>query len=463
MRQVGPDESKHGMWSSRWLFVLAAAGSAVGLGNIWKFPYVVGESGGGAFVVVYLVCIALVGIPIMMAEVLMGREGRQSPINSMRALVQRSEASGAWVIIGWAGVLAGFLILSYYAVIAGWAMYYVYLMANGVLDGVDGAGARSVFSEFKQSPWLMLGWHTAFMVLTVAIVGRGVTGGLEKAIRWFMPLLMVLLVVLVGYGVRSDGFDEAVAFLFGFDFSKITVDTLLTAMGLSFFTLSLGMGAIMAYGAYVPRSASITSTIVTIAVLDTVVALAAGLAIFPIVFSYGAEQLTVEAGPSLMFETVPLVFGNMAFGAVFGSLFFVLVSFAAITSAISLTEPGLAFLVEEYNAKRSRVAVSLGVICWALGIGTVLSFNAWSQVHIVGELTFFDFVDYVTQNIMLPLGGLFIALFAGFVLPKTVVGAQLGIDRGFAAIVWALLIKVCAPLGVLTVFVAKIVETIFPQ
>lgn len=447
------------MWSSRWLFILAAAGSAVGLGNIWKFPYVVGESGGGAFVVVYVVCIALVGIPIMMAEVMIGRQGRQSPINTMRALVKEVDGSSSWTLIGWVGVFAGFLILSYYAVIAGWSMHYIYLMAQGAFDGSSPIVARSLFGQFQQSPWQMLVWHSIFMALTVAIVARGVTGGIEKAVRWFMPFLIILLIVLVIHGFMSPGFDEAVSFLFAFDFEKITVDTLLTALGLSFFTLSLGMGAIMAYGAYVPGSASITSTVVTIAVLDTVVAIAAGLAIFPVVFAYGSE-LTVEAGPSLMFETVPLVFGNIPFGSIFGTLFFVLVSFAAITSAISLTEPGLAFLVEEYNAKRSRIAISLGVLCWTLGIGTVLSFNVWSDVHLVGNLNFFEFLDYVTQNIMLPLGGLFIALFAGYVLPKTIVGSQLGIDGGYKSLLWTVLIKICAPVGVATVFFAKVFDSL---
>ena len=215
----------------------------------------------------------------------------------------------------------------------------------------------------------------------------------------------------------------------------------------------------MAYGAYVPGSASITSMVVTIAALDTIVAIAAGLAIFPVVFAYGTE-LTVEAGPSLMFETVPLVFGNIPFGSIFGTLFFVLVSFAAITSAISLTEPGLAFLVEEYNAKRSRVAISLGVFCWVLGIGTVLSFNVWSDIHVVGNLNFFAFLDYVTQNIMLPLGGLFIALFAGFVLPKTIVGSQLGLDEGYKSVLWMILIKFCAPVGVSIVFFVTIFNSI---
>ena len=447
------DVSRHGMWSSRWLFVLAAAGSAVGLGNIWRFPYITGENGGGAFVLVYLVCIAAIGIPVMMAEVLLGREGRVSPINTMRAMARLSGAPRAWSLIGWVGVLGGFLILSYYSVVAGWAVYYIFLVGGGAFEGADGAFASEAFAAFLADPWRILAFHTAFMAVAIFIVARGVARGLERAIRWFMPLLFVLLGVLLGYSMMSGGFGAGFEFMFRMDWSALTVDGVLEALGHAFFTLSVGMGVIMAYGAYVPRNASITSTVATIAVLDTVVALAAGLAIFPIVFANGLEP---GQGPGLMFVTVPLAFGQLPLGALFGGAFFVLVSFAAITSAISLTEPALAFAVEEYNAKRSRVAVSLGVVCWLLGIGTVLSFNAWADVHVVGGLTIFDFLDYVTQKIMLPLGGLFIAVFVGWVLPKTVVGAQLGLPEGLPSTLWSALIRVVAPLGVLAVFVYAI-------
>ena len=449
-------ESRHGMWSNKWLFILAAAGSAVGLGNIWKFPYIAGENGGGAFVLVYLGCVALVGVPIMMAEVLIGREGRHSPINTMRQMIQQHHGSPLWVLIGWAGVLAGFLILSYYAVIAGWALSYIVEMGSGALDAATPESANAVFNNFLAEPIKMIGWQTLFMVMTVAIVARGVTKGLETAIRWFMPLLLLLLFALLGYAVTSGGFAQGFDFMFRFDWDKLTVDGFLVAMGQAFFTLSLGMGAIMAYGAYLPGDSSIAKTVIIIAVLDTAVAIAAGLAIFPIVFANGLEP---SQGPGLMFVTLPLAFGQMPMGALFGVVFFVLVSFAAITSAISLTEPALAFLVEEYNAKRSRVAISLGVICWTLGIGTVLSFNHWADVHIVGQLTFFDFVDYVSQNIMLPLGGLFIALFAGFVLPKKVVDTQLGLEGGVFDVLWRVLIRFIAPVGVLAVFGYTLYET----
>ena len=235
-------ESRHGMWSSRWLFVLAAAGSAVGLGNIWKFPYIVGEHGGGAFVLLYLACILLIGVPIMMSETLLGRAGRASPINTMRKLTSTHGGGKFWVAIGWMGVLAGLLILSYYAVIAGWALFYIWRMASGSFDGATPEFAQASFASFQAEPLQMIAWQTIFMILTIYIVGRGVIKGLEAAIRWFMPLLFILLIVLLGYSSQSSGFGEAVDFMFRFNWQSLTPDAVLVAMGQAFFTLSLGHG-----------------------------------------------------------------------------------------------------------------------------------------------------------------------------------------------------------------------------
>ena len=444
------DVSRHGMWSSRTLFVLAAVGSAVGLGNIWRFPYITGENGGGAFVVVYLACIAAVGIPVMMAEVLLGRQGRQSPINTIRSLVQQIEANRAWSLIGWMGALGGFLVLSYYSVVAGWALYYVYLLASGTFVGADGAAGSAAFDAFLANPGLLVGFHTLFMAITVFIVGAGVVAGLERAIRWFMPLLFVILGVLLVYGATSGGFAAGFDFMFSWNWEQLTAEGVLEALGHAFFTLSVGMGAIMAYGAYMPSNASIPSAVLTIGILDTVVAIAAGLAIFAIVFANGLEP---GQGPGLMFVTVPIAFGNMVLGVLFGTLFFILVSFAALTSAISIIEPAMAFVVEDFNAKRWRVAVALGIVCWVLGLGTVFSFNAWANVHVVGDLTFFDFFDFVTQKVMMPLGGLLIAIFVAWVLPKKIVQAQLRLPGGRPVeVLWEVLIRVAAPLGVFAVF-----------
>ena len=444
-------ESRHGMWSSRWLFVMAAAGSAVGIGNIWKFPYIAGENGGGAFVLIYLVCVAFIGIPIMMSEVMMGRAGRASPINTMRTLRDRAKAHRAWVMVGWMGVLAGFLILSYYAVIAGWAMNYIWLTASGTFDGGTAAQASATFDSFLESPLELIFWQTLFMILTVWIVGRGVTKGLETAIRIFMPMLFLLLIVLLVYSVNSGGFAAGFAFMFDVDKSAFTNPTIwLTAMGQAFFTLSLGMGTMMAYGAYVPEKAGIGGMVVTIALLDTTVAVSAGLAIFPIVFANG---LDAAQGPGLLFVTVPLAFGQLPLGALFGTLFFLLVSFAALTSAISLTEPALAYLVEEYNAKRKRVAISLGVICWLLGLGTVFSFNVLADFHLVGSLTIFESADFLSEKILLPLGGLLIAVFAAWKIPNDILQTQLNIKTAFGKFMWRLVAGLVAPLGVMTVFV----------
>lgn len=443
-------QSTDGRWSSRWLFVLAAAGSAVGLGNIWKFPYIAGENGGGAFVLIYLVCVAFVGAPIMISEVMLGRKGRASPINTMRKLTQAAGASSRWTFLGWMGVLAGILILSYYAVIAGWALSYIWLTASGTFDSASAQVATTTFDQLQQDPLAMMGWHGVFMLITIWIVARGVSRGLESAIKWFMPLLFVLLLVLLGYSMSSGGFAQGWAFMFDFNWSVVGPETWLIAMGQAFFTLSLGMGTMMVYGSYVPEDSHIGSTVLTIVALDTFVAVAAGLAIFPLVFVNGLE---VGQGPGLMFVTLPLAFGQLPMGALFGTVFFVLVSFAAITSAISLTEPAIAYVVEEYNAKRSRVAISLGVFCWLLGLGTVFSFNIWADVKPLFGLNFFELVDQLSQNIMLPLGGLLIALFTVWALPQIIVREQLEVSSDRVMLCWRVIGGVIAPLGVAAVFV----------
>ncbi len=330
-------------WSTRFAFILAAAGSAVGLGNIWKFPYITGEYGGGAFVLVYLACIALIGVPVMMAEILLGRQGRQSPIRTMHSLAQAQGASSGWQIIGWMGVVAGFLILSFYSVIAGWAFAYIPEALSGNLNGLDKATAGALFGNLTASPWTLLFWHTLFMLLTALVVLRGVQAGLERLVRILMPALVGLLILLVGYAMASGRFLQGLDYLFNVNLQAVfytcqagvctfTAEPLLVALGHAFFTLSLGMGAIMVYGAYMPPQASIASSALLVAAADTVIALLAGLAIFPLVF---ANDLTPGAGPGLVFVTLPIAFGSMPAGQWFGSLFFILLLIAAWSSAIS--------------------------------------------------------------------------------------------------------------------------------
>jgi NSS family neurotransmitter:Na+ symporter len=441
-------KSIHGEWSSRFAFILAATGSAVGLGNIWKFPYITGENGGGAFVIVYLLCIAAIGIPIMMAETMMGRRGRQSPINTLQTLTEEAGADSKWHYLGWLGVVAGFLILSYYSVIAGWSMAYVAKAFIGSFSGESAATINGIFTDLQASPIEQSFWHSIFMVATMAIVARGVKGGLEKAVSVLMPSLFFILMLLVAYAMTTGAYTQGLEFLFKPDFSEMTVNSLLTAMGHAFFTLSLGMGAIMVYGSYLPKDISIAKTSMMIAGADTMVALLAGIAIFPIVFANG---LDVGSGPGLIFQTLPIAFGSMTGGWLFGLLFFILLVFAALSSAISLIEPAVAWCVERYDIERKNACIGLGVITWLLGMGTVLSFNEWSNVTLFGA-NFFEVLDYLTANIMLPLGGFFIAIFAGRVMLNRHAQEELAIENNTLFSIWKFLVSYVAPAAVFIVF-----------
>ena len=461
--------SMHGMWSSRTVFIMATIGSAVGLGNIWKFPYITGQYGGGAFVVVYLLCIALIGIPIMMAEILLGRRGRASPISTMRKLAAEEGSSSAWSLVGYSGVVAGFLILSFYSVIAGWALAYVFQSAGGGLNGVTGEGAARLFGDLTGSAVQLMVWHTVFMLMTTMVVARGVRQGLERAVSVLMPVLFVMLLVMVGYAVVEGDFARGFAFLFEADFSRVfqlctgpaatpdcrfTGEPVLVAMGHAFFTLSLGMGAIMAYGAYVPDHASITGATVTIALADTAVALLAGLAIFPIVFASGLEP---AAGPGLIFQTLPIAFGNMPGGQWFGTMFFVLLVFAAWSSSISIAEPAVAWLVDTRDWRRAPAAWLVGALAWLLGIASVLSFNIWSgeEYQIFGK-TFFELKDFLASNVMLPLGGLMIALFVGYGAARHMALGELAISRQHLFDAWWFVIRYVSPVGIAIVFLNSV-------
>ena len=447
--------SIHGQWTSRTAFILAATGSAVGLGNIWKFPYITGENGGGTFVLVYLLCIAIIGVPIMMAEIMIGRRGKQSPINTMITLANEERRGPHWMWLGWLGVAAGFLILSYYSVIAGWAMSYVFRIGGGMFEGVTVDGANRIFSDLVADPERLLAWHTIFMVVTMIVVARGVKNGLEKAVTFLMPVLFGLLLLIVLYSSTTGYFMEGLRFLF--TPGSIDGKGILIAMGHAFFTLSLGMGAIMVYGSYLSKDHSIVQASILIALADTVVALLAGMAIFPIVFANGLEP---GAGPGLIFQTLPIAFGHMEGGTMFGVMFFSLLLFAAWTSAISLIEPAVAYLVENKGINRIYASVWIGGFTWFVGLGTVFSFNIWkdktlSIPYLFENLTFFDTLDYLTANIMLPLGGLFIAIFAAWVMHEQSTKDELSTYPRMYN-VWRFLLKYIAPVAVIIVFLKAI-------
>ena len=443
-------QSIHGEWASRWAFILAATGSAVGLGNIWRFPYVVGEHGGAAFILVYLACILLIGVPVMMSEILIGRRGRQSPINTMRTLPREYGTTQAWQVLGWLGVLAGFLVLSFYSVVAGWSLAYVPYTAFGTFTGAETGAVEATFEGLLGRPWELLLWHTLFMGLTAFIVMRGVQNGLERAVRLLMPVLFLLLLVMVGYAMGAGAFLEALDFMFTPEFGALTGESVLVAMGQAFFTLSLGLGAIMAYGSYLSRKSSIPANTGVIAGADTVIALLAGLAIFPIVLASGLDP---DAGPGLVFVTLSYGFGQMPLGALFGTLFFLLLSFAALTSAISIMEPATAYLVETRGWRRPKATAAVAGAAWLVGIGSLLSFNLWAGYTLAG-LNFQEITEYLSTSIMLPLGGLLMAIFAGWILPRHVTAHELGIaedNRWYRT--WRVLVRYVVPAAIIVVFI----------
>jgi NSS family neurotransmitter:Na+ symporter len=445
----------HGAWASRWTFIMAATGSAVGLGNMWKFPYVAGSNGGGAFVLTYLICILLIGVPVMMAEVMIGRHGRKSPINSVRDAVQESGADSRWGYLGWLGVIAGMLILSFYAVIAGWALDYIFEVASGRLIGVNGASAGAVFDSLLADPSRLILWQTIFILLCVGVVVGGVKKGLGVAVEILMPLLFVMMLVLLGFSVLKGNFAAAWSFLFDFDIAALSWRGVLEAMGQAFFTLSIGMGAIMAYGAYMPQKANIGKTILVVAFFDSAVAIISGLIIFSFVFA--TQGIEPSAGPGLMFISLPVAFGAMPGGVLIGSIFFVLVSIAAWSSAISLLEPCVAWLIEIKNLGRIKANLMLAGCAWLLGLGSVFSFNIWSEYRLVG-FTFFDFLDFLTANIMLPISGLMIALFVGYVMNKQMVEAQLEGTSSTVSTLWFFTVRYIAPVAIAAVFVMGIYD-----
>lgn len=440
-----------GRWSNRMTFILAASGSAVGLGNIWRFPYTAGEYGGGAFVLVYLLCIAAIGLPIMAAEIMLGKRGRGSPVSALTALARAHNAAGAWRSIGWLGMLTGALILSFYSVIGGWTLDYAVSAAAGRLAGLDAARAHDLFSAMIGDPYRLFVSHTLFMGLAMLVVARGVSGGLERAIRWLMPTLFVLLIGLVVFAAQTGDFVRGLRYLFEPDFAAFgnrAGEAVLSAMGQAFFSLSLGMGAIMVYGAYMQEGTVVGRSTVLIAGIDTLVALLAGMVVFPIVFANGLEP---AVGPGLIFETLPIAFAELPAGRLFATLFFILLMIAAWTSAISVLEPAVAWLSEVTHATRKRATLLAGGTIWLLGIACLLSLNNWAHITLFGK-GILDLLDFVTSNVMLPLGGMLIAVFAGWVVSRSATLETFGISDRFTFTAWRLLVRYVAPVGVACVF-----------
>jgi neurotransmitter:Na+ symporter, NSS family len=435
----------HGAWIGKWTFILAATGSAVGLGNIWGFPYKAGTNGGGAFVLIYLGCILIIGMPIMISEIILGRRSGNSPINAMRYIALESNRSSSWQVVGWSGIFAGILILSFYSVIAGICLNYIFISAtsSGTLSSPE------QFSNVIASPINLILWHTVFMILTALIVSAGIKDGIGRMVKILMPLLGFLMIFMVIYSIINGDFSRAMSFLFAPDFSNVTSDTLLQAMGQAFFSLSLGMGSIMDYGAYMPKEQKVVGTSFTVASLDTLIAILAGLAIFPIIFAFNLEP---NSGPGLVFVSMLSAFNQMQFGQFIGPLFFILLSVAALSSSISLLEPGVAYMSEENILSRRGSAQIISFFVWILGIGSALSFNIWSDFSLIGDRNFLDSMDFIANQILLPLGGMLIAIFVGWFMKKSLIEDELGPINTNLYVLWRFFVKFIAPACVGYVF-----------
>ena len=432
------------------------------------------ENGGGAFVLIYILSVVIIALPIMIAEVFIGRHGKQNPVDSLKFTANESSSFNFlevdsdlnrvrskkqsysnsddysnWQLIGWAGIIAGILILSFYSVIAGWTISYIFKAAFGAFNSITTEQSQNIFNDLVSDPEKLLAWHTIFMFLTGYIVAKGVKGGLERAVKVLIPGLFILLLGLAIYSFNLDGFQDGLKYMFIPDLDKINPDVILSAMGMAFFSLSIGMGSLMIYGSYLSRESSITEVTAVVAFSDTFVAVLAGIIIFPMVFTFNLDPSS--AGPGLIFQTLPLAFGVMPYGEVVATLFFILLFFAAITSSISLIEPAISFLIEKYSFSRAEATIRLSSLTWFIGIGTLLSFNYLSGVTFF-EMTFFDLLDSFTSKVMLPLGGLLMAIFVGFIVKKKIVYEELEMNKTLFNF-WRFIIKFIAPVAVTLIFI----------
>ncbi len=436
-------------WSSRFAFLMASVGFAVGLGNIWRFPYVTGENGGAAFVIIYLACAFGIGVPILMAELMIGRRGQGNPANAMAKVAVDNKRSKHWRIVGGMGLLAAYTIEIVYAGVVGWVLWYLYKAITTGFVGMDAQMAEAAFDGVLQDNLGMLFWTLVGLAITGLIIYAGVKGGIERAVRVMMPAMFVLLLGLATYNYFAGGFSEALEWLFTPDFSKIGPTAVLAAIGQAFFSIGVAMGGMMTYGSYLPRSISISQSVLIIVCADTLVAVLAGLVIFPAVFNYG---LNPAAGAGLIFQTLPVAFAQMPGGWVFSILFFVMLSFAGITSMVGLVESVNAWVEERFGIARHKSALVVVGSVAVLSVISLMSYNVIGDLDLGGR-NFNDIMDYFSNQILLPLGGLLLAVFAGWVMSRAAARDELHTlgDTGFS--VWYFLIRFVVPPAVLIIFV----------
>jgi NSS family neurotransmitter:Na+ symporter len=444
----------HSHWTSRFAFLMASVGFAVGLGNIWRFPYVAGQNGGAAFVLIYLGCAFLIGVPILMAELMIGRRGNAAPPIAMAKLARESGKSRQWQWVGAMGLLAAFTIEVVYAVVVGWVLWYLFKALTTGFAGVDAVSAEAQFNAVLSDNFGMLLWTLVGLAITGFIIYAGVKNGIERAVSIMMPLMFALLVILAGYNVFAGGFTEAMVWLFTPDFSKVTFATVLAAIGQAFFSIGVGMGGMMTYGSYLSRDISISQSVLIIVIADTGVALLAGLVIFPAVFNYGLDP---AAGAGLIFQTLPVAFAQMPGGYAFAVLFFIMLSVAGITSMVGLVESVNSWIEEKYGLSRHKSALLVVGAISVLSILSILSYNLMEELRI-GEMNFNAAMDYFSNQILLPLGGLFIAIFSGWFMHQEYSRDEFTTLSAAAYTLWSFLIRYVVPPALVVIFVMGVSE-----
>lgn len=445
-------QTKKRGWGSRWSFVAATTGAAIGLGNVWKFSYLAGENGGSAFLLAYIACVFLVALPVMIAEVVLGCRGRANPVAAIHNVAIEAVASPWWKLIAWLGMLAALLILSYYSVIAGWSLAYIEKLFTGEFDAASVQIAGESFSQFLSSPWQLIKWQSVFLALILLMSMSGARIGIAMMARIALPLLLLSLSALAVYGFKMGDGPAAIEFLFVPDFTQLTANSLLIALGHAFFSLSIGVGAMLVFGSYSPDGRSVSGMLSIVVLLDLLVSLLAGLAIFPLVF---ALKMAPAMGPGLMFIAMPYGFGNMEYGSYFGALFFLMVSVAAVTSGVALLEPTVNWLSERFGWWRAASAALLVFLVWVLGLLTALSFNVWADVSWQG-LSLFQLLDFVTANLLLPIGGLLIAVFVGWKLRREVLRDEFYIEHPYLFLLWYRLLRYISAPAVLLILVSSL-------
>ena len=432
-------------WSSKLSFIFAASAAAIGLGNIWRFPFLVGQNGGGAFVILYLLCVVVLGLPLLYLEVVLGRIGRKNPMAVFRDLAARSNISKRWSWLGFATLLSAFLIVTYYVVIVGWVLDYTFRAGLGHFANITAAVSKKEFSNLTSSSWQMLVTDSVVIIATMVIILMGIKKGLEKAVMIMFPLLLILMVMLIVHSFFHSGFIKAMQFLFIPHFSQITPKVVLTALGQAFFSLNVAMGITMMFSAYLPEGASLIRCSLGVAFADTGFAILAGLVIFPVVFTY---HLSPSVGPSLIFQILPVAFGQMHFGSFIATAFFLMLFFAAFSSVISLFEPSVCLLIEERKMSRFKAVVVLGILCWLLSLLSIGSFSVPVLFSIM-KVTFFDAIDFFTSSIMLPVNGILLAIFGGWLLDKNILKQELNWSLlGFGYVTWNFILRYVAPVVV---------------